>query len=331
MPESRPSPPEGEERECLACASHSAASTFIATEHLLGSGETFAYWECPACGCVQIARVPRDLARHYPGAYFAFRPQHRLAASRLRPWLDPHRLKAATGGRDWRGAIANRLLKPLDFARWCAATDLGAGARVLDVGCGSGKLLVRLRHAGFARCLGVDPFLEAPLRYTNGVEVLDSSVEALAVRTDERFDLVMFHHSLEHTPAPLAQLRAARSLLVDGGWVLVRVPVAGCYAWRTYREHWMQLDPPRHLFVPTETAMSHLAARAGLAVQRTEYDSTAMQFQISEMYRQGVSPSSPGARRWRVAPEQRRRWEEQAAVLNARRDGDQAAFFLRAA
>jgi 2-polyprenyl-3-methyl-5-hydroxy-6-metoxy-1,4-benzoquinol methylase len=331
MPESRPAPPEAEERDCLACAARSRASTFTATERLLDSGETFAYWTCPACGCVQIAQVPADLARHYPASYFAFRPQHRLAASRLRRWLDPHRLRAATGGKDLLGAIANRVLKPLDFAPWCTVMGLGAGARVLDVGCGAGKLLLRLRHAGFARCLGLDPFLDAPLRYANGVEVLDRGVEALAGDAEERFDLVMFHHSLEHTPEPLAQLRAARSLLARGGWVLVRIPVAGGYAWRTYREHWVALDPPRHLFVPTETAMSRLAGRAGLAVRHTDYDSTAMQFEISEMYRAQVSPSSPRGRAWRVAPEQRRRWQEQAAALNAARDGDQAAFFLRAA
>ena len=111
----------------------------------------------------------------------------------------------------------------------------------------------------------------------------------------------------------------------------MRIPVAGTRAWRTYREHWVQLDPPRHLFVPSVDAMHRLAARAGLAVADVLFDSTAEQFAISEMYRAGVSPNTPEGRRWRVEPAQRRRWEAQARALNAAGDGDQAAFLLRAA
>ncbi len=42
---------------------------------MLGSRESFTYVECARCGCVQIAEIPADLARHYPTDY----PPHRLA------------------------------------------------------------------------------------------------------------------------------------------------------------------------------------------------------------------------------------------------------------
>lgn len=316
---------------CIACDRRQPATPFVATERLLDSREEFAYWECSACGCVQIEQVPEDLARHYPERYFAYRPQHRLAANRLRRLLDPLRLKAARGRGSSVGALANRLLKPLNYADWCRIADLDGNARVLDVGCGTGKLLVRLRHAGFARCLGVDPFIPQSLHYVNGVSILKQDIGHFAASSEERFDLVMFHHSLEHTPHPLESLAAAREVLAPGGWILVRVPVAGSQAWRTYRENWMALDPPRHLFLPTERSMRELARRGELRVEQVAYDSTFQQFALSEMYRRKVSPTSPAGRAVRFDATQIKRWQEQAEALNAAGDGDQAAFFLRRA
>lgn len=318
-------------RSCVACEGVHEATAFIATERLLGTLEQFEYWECPHCGCVQIAQIPEDLARHYPERYFAFKPQHRLAANRLRGRLDPLRLDAALGRGGLFGRIANRLLKPLDYAAWCKITGLDRGARVLDIGCGNGKLLVRLRQGGFRRCLGVDPFVRESLHYANGVEVRKQSVFELAASSEEQFDLVMAHHSLEHMTHPHEVLAAAARLMAPHGWMLVRVPVAGGYAWRHYREHWFALDPPRHLFLPTPQSMQRLAARAGLRVEAVHFDSTLQQFALSELYQRGLSIDRPHLERRVHSRRQLAHWRAQAAALNAAGDGDQAAFFLRRA
>lgn len=317
--------------QCVACEGVHRVETFVATERLLGTLERFEYWECPDCGCVQIARIPNDLARHYPPHYFAFKAQHRLAVNRLRRWLDPMRVDAALGRGGMLGRLSNLVLKPLDYARWCEITGLDCTARVLDIGCGNGKLLVRLRHAGFRRCLGVDPYVRETLHYANGAEVRKQSVFELAANSEERFDLVMAHHSLEHMTQPHEVLKAAAQLMTPEGWMLIRVPVAGGHAWRTYREHWFALDPPRHLFLPTQRSMQRLAARTGLRVVAVHYDSTLQQFALSELYRQGLSPDRPHRERGVFSSRQLADWRLQAEALNAAGDGDQAAFFLRRA
>ena len=39
---------------------------------MFGTRERFAYFECSACGCLQIETVPADMARHYPDNYYSF-------------------------------------------------------------------------------------------------------------------------------------------------------------------------------------------------------------------------------------------------------------------
>jgi 2-polyprenyl-3-methyl-5-hydroxy-6-metoxy-1,4-benzoquinol methylase len=315
-------------KRCVACHELSHAACFEATERMLGTREVFRYWECEHCGCVQIEAIPKDLGRHYPAGYFSFKPHHRLARSRIRSWIDPIRLRADLGEASVLGRAANAVMKPLNYAAWCHITGLDHRARVLDVGCGAGKMIVRMRLAGFSRCLGVDPFLTQEIHYDNGAQVLRESLIDFAARTDERFDLIMFHHSLEHFPDPDPVLSVAVTLLDEGGWVLLRVPVAGCYAWRQYRDRWYSLDAPRHLFVPSARAVDSIAARAGLRVQHTQCDSTKWSLMASELYARDICVNAPAAQREIFSADEDRAYERRSAELNEQGDGDQAAFFL---
>src|SRR5690606_17617266 len=90
----------------------------------------------------------------------------------------------------------------------------------------------------------------------------------------EQFDLIMFHHSLEHMAEPRQVFTEVARLLRPGGTVLIRVPVAGAYAWRQYGANWVQLDAPRHLFIPSAGGMKLLGEAVGFQVTKTIYDST---------------------------------------------------------
>ena len=315
-------------QRCIACHEHSGVECFEATERMLGTREVFSYWECEHCGCVQIEEIPGDLERHYPAEYFSFKPHHRLAQSRIRAWVDPSRLRAELGDSTLLGRVTNAVMKPLNYASWCRVTGLDQRARVLDVGCGAGKMVVRMRLAGFARCVGVDPYLSHTIQYANGAQVLRESLIDFAKRTDERFDLVMFHHSLEHLPDPDPVLSAAVELLDDNGWILLRVPVAGCYAWRHYRDRWYSLDAPRHLFLPSARALDAIATRAGLRVQHMECDSTKWSLMASELYARDICVNAPAVRRDIFSVDEDRAYQRRSAELNEQGDGDQAAFFL---
>jgi 2-polyprenyl-3-methyl-5-hydroxy-6-metoxy-1,4-benzoquinol methylase len=102
------------------------------------------------------------------------------------------------------------------------------GARVLDVGCGSGLLGARLREFG-NEVWGIDraPEVAGPaserLDRFDLAEITDRE-QVSEVLGDERFDSIVFADVLEHLPDPVGTLRGYRRFLAPGGSVLISVP-----------------------------------------------------------------------------------------------------------
>src|SRR5256885_12513331 len=100
-------------------------------------------------------------------------------------------------------------------------------------------------------------------------------------------------------------------------------------AWRRYHPDWVQLDPPRHLYLHTKDSLARLASEAGFTVQEVRYDSTAFQFWGSEQYRLDIplgdrrSPAQD-AQSTLFSPAQMRAWQGEAQVLNRAGTGDHA-------
>ena len=316
-----PAPP----RPCPACGADGPPEAFVAREMMFGTREPFTYLECPACGCVRIAEVPDDLGAHYPDGYYSFGAP---PTGRLQRLAKRQRLRHALGLAAPGGAALTARYGPSPIGAWLAPLGLPLDADVLEVGCGAGHLLFELRDAGFTSLVGVDPFTPRAVS-RRGVRVLRRSVHEV----EGAFDLVMFHHTFEHLPDPAETLGQAARLTRPGGRVLLRVPVADSFAFRTYGADWVQLDAPRHLFLHTRASIGHLAERAGLALASVEWDSSALQFWGSEQYRRDVPLFDPSSHAVDPATSAFSAdviadYQAQAEALNRAGDGDQAVFTL---
>ncbi len=313
---------------CRVCRADFTGDTFTAREMMFGTRDQFEYWECAECGCVQILDVPANLDDYYPQTYFSLKPYRRPLRTFLRSFVDRQRVKQAFGGKDWLGKLCNRLLKPLEYVEWCLFAQVGVDARVLDVGCGAGKLPLRMKIGGFKECAGVEPNIDADMQYPLGVRIYKKDIVELAAQRPGEFDLIMFHHSLEHVPDPHVALKAAGALLAAHGKVLIRIPVAGSYAWRRYGENWVSLDPPRHLWLPTIEGMHRLAGATGFSLARARHDSTPLQFIGSELYQRNIPLNASRKDKDIFDKKSLRRFEDAARRLNEDADGDQAVFVL---
>jgi len=312
---------------CPLCGGGTGGTVHKAREMMLGTREVFHYAECSGCGTLVLIDVPDDLGRHYPADYYSLRPG-RSPRAPVR-WLKRARGAAAARGRRRLATLLGGGSPP-HWMEWLELSGLDRSASICDLGCGRGELLFDLAAAGFEGLVGVDPMIEQSIE-RDGVRIH----KADASEVSGSFALVMFNHSLEHLADPVAQLRAGRKLLAPGGSVMIRTPIAGCWAWRHYGTDWVALDPPRHLFVATIDGLAAAGDAAGLEIYATRYDSTELQFWRSEQYRRGIALFEPGSHQLDPAgsPFSRRQlrdWRRQAERLNRAGDGDTAAVFLRA-
>lgn len=320
--------------QCQICGNAENNRQHTAREMMFGMRDCFDYLECAACGTLQIVEIP-DLSRYYPPDYYAFnetvephfikrRRSHLLARLAARYFLDEKHLigKYVAAKKTWTKETFPFSLRQFDLG-------LDFQSRILDFGCGAGKLLNLLRGFGFRRLTGADAFIEKDIFYPNGVKIYKRALAEL----EPAFDLVMLHHSFEHLPNPLETLREIHRLLSGDGYCLIRVPVAA-FAWEKYGVDWVQLDPPRHLFIYTEKSLRLLAENAGFTVTRVIYDSESFQFWASEQYLQDIPLTDARSYHGDIAAsiftgEQMDEWERQTQVLNQQSKGDQACFYLQ--
>lgn len=315
---------------CRICDNSNALVHHRVEEKMMGSGDAFDYFQCPVCGCLQISEIPGNLPDYYAGGYYSYRRMKRLEHAPIRRWGDTHRVNDALGKSDVVGRLFNAVAKPLEYLPWVIEAGIERDARVLDVGCGQGRLLLRMALGGFHHLTGIDPFVAQDIHYANGVTILKQDLHSIAA-SGQQFDFIMLHHSFEHMPEQAEALQAVSRLIAPGGVVLLRIPLCDSYAWEHYRENWVQLDAPRHLYLHSRRSVALLAQQSGLQIDKVIDDSSKFQFTGSELYQQGISLNANKRRRNIFTKAQLRQFSQQAERLNAEGRGDQAAFYLRAA
>jgi SAM-dependent methyltransferase len=316
---------------CRLCGANTA-SAFAAREMMNGTRETFRYFECPGCGCVQITEIPPDLGRFYPEGYYSFQPPARSLRQRARGAV-LRALVAAGGAIVPLRHLLRRRYAGIDLLfLYDEAAGGNHDAAILDIGSGAGRLLQDLVDVGYRDVLGVDRFIGQDVLYRGRTLVRRTDIFAIA----GRYDIISFHHSLEHMADQRAVLARARALLAPRGRLIVRIPIVGSEAWQIYGANWVQLDPPRHLYLHSLDSLARVAAQAGLRVVSVVHDSTGFQFWGSELYRRDIplnDPRSPavGDGQSLFTAAQMSMFEQRARAANAAGRGDQIVALLQAA
>ena len=321
---------------CRICGAEASCPEYTVREMMYGTRETFRYVQCAQCGCLQIAEIPDDLARHYPADYYSQLPRDEPAAAqglkgRLVRWYC--RSAALRPGSAWAAAVRSRLPIPADFDEFghylVEARLQSANERILDVGCGSSPhRLAAFARCGFTAVEGVDPFIPADTRY-HGIPVYRKTID----QVDGRFGLIMFHHSLEHVPDPVATLKTAARLIRPGGTCLVRIPVTDTYFWNTFGVDWAELDAPRHLYLMAPRTMDTLAHQTGFRLRKTTFDSQGWEIAASQQYQADIPLRDPrsfanGGTSQMFTADQLKQFEVQAQALNSAADAGRACFYL---
>ena len=218
------------------------------------TGESFVIGFCQVCRLhiTHPAPAEEELSRYYPSSYYG-------------------------SGRRFN-RIVEWLLNNLYSYRARHIEGKHAPGKVLDIGCGRGLLLHKLRLRGWEPH-GTELSEEAAAyaRHRLGLPVTTKELQECHF-PDEEFDLVILWHVLEHVHNPRAMLQEVSRILKPGGVLLVAVPNFGSWESKMTGPGWFHLDVPRHLTHFTPRTLRDALAGAGLALLSTNFFSTEYDF-----------------------------------------------------
>jgi SAM-dependent methyltransferase len=128
-----------------------------------------------------------------------------------------------------------------------------SGARVLDFGCGTGKLLDSLQACGWDTW-GIEPALDEPFRRHKRLD---------SVPGEATFDLIVANHVLEHMPNPLDLLRSFARAAKPNGYLFIGVPRFDTLP--LHRDYRYVINGRAHVMAFTWPCLQGLLGRAGWA------------------------------------------------------------------
>ena len=317
---------------CAICSNQTDNQEYSISEMMMGTRERFIYFQCSRCGCLQISRIPENLHEYYPATYYSFETDPPYSA--WKKFRYKHRLAFFLHEKDWLGWVFSLCTSAAvpDYFEWIKRARVNFSSSILDVGCGGGNFLFKLAQVGFNNLNGIDPFIKESKKHDNGVTLKKAYLHEI----QEQFDFITLHHSLEHMPDQQAVFKDLKRLLKPGGYLLVRVPVVSSFAWRHYRENWVQIDAPRHLFIPSVESIRLLAEAADLTLESCVFDSNEFQFWGSEQYVAGIpllderayQQNEESLEKSLFSKQSMQKFREKALELNHQDDGDQACFYF---
>jgi 2-polyprenyl-3-methyl-5-hydroxy-6-metoxy-1,4-benzoquinol methylase len=310
---------------CKICNNSTDNIIHHAREMMFGLRENFRYLECSNCGCLQLIDVPASMDKYYPTEYYSYHNQgeaHYIQTS-LSKTIKRKFKSVLLGPYLRKNTLADLLVKKKYefYYHWLRRGSLRKNSAILDVGCGNGSLLLRMFNDGFTNLTGADPYISKEIHYDCGITIYKKEVAELT----QKFDLIMMHHAFEHMQEPAALLKDIYSALNPGGQVVIRIPVAGGYAWRKYGVNWVQLDAPRHTFIHSVKSMELLCKQTGFQLTEVMYDSYELQFSGSEKYMKDIPLVDES---FSFTTEQIAAFNTKSAELNKINDGDAACFYL---
>jgi hypothetical protein len=208
---------------CPLCHQAGARRLFFSKDRIHNLPGTFGLFRCAACHAIFIQPwlTADELAGYYPKEYGRYRYSRSLVKNKRGRW---HRLVRENyyGYPRSEKKLPAALSKPIAFA---LALIMAKGViryhgdgRILDVGCGGGSYLYRLRQWGWDS-YGVEPG-EVGVKQARalGLEVRHGML-ADARFPDAFFDVVRLSHVLEHLPNPNETFREINRILKPQGLV----------------------------------------------------------------------------------------------------------------
>ncbi len=148
--------------------------------------------------------------------------------------------------------------------------------RVLDVGCGDGSFLEKLKSINGVDAIGLDTTQKS-------IDAcLEKGLNALCLPIQEYqekdFDFIVAFHCLEHIPNPISFMKAMANRLKPNGTLIIATP----YSPISYEALWYHPlnNPPHHMLRLNEKSYRQLGKELGLKVELINFCSTSFKSRV---------------------------------------------------
>lgn len=216
---------------------------FTASDNLHGLAGPFVVHVCRNCGSgVTLPSVSEsELGQFYPRSYYTHAAQPGLSGFMVAFY-------------NWRKALRLGLLR-------------ARAGKMLEIGPGDCEFLRFFQRRGWdVSAVDPDPVVVENAKRA-GIRMFCGTVPHVP---DEKFDVIVAWHSLEHSNDPRRDLSMLLRRLRANGRVIFGVPDFGSRFARFFGAAWHNLDVPRHRVHFTRRALFSMARELGAQVESTK-------------------------------------------------------------
>jgi len=270
---------------CPMCSSEAQHSRFDAVPDFVfhATDEQWSVNQCETCDSLFLVNRPGvdQIGRYYERYYThenetgtpsisGISVQSGIAKKLANSWRN-HKYGSKRPSLNGLGVAAALAIPPL--RGWINAecrhlptkTPSGKPLRVLDVGHGDGRFLKFVKEIGYeASGLEIDPKAVEQAR-AEQLDVHQGDIDAAtSIWGDGYFDYITLSHVIEHVHDPRHVIGTASRLLKPGGKLWIECPNPNAQGLAYYGARWRDLDPPRHLCIPSLKALRMVAKEHGL-------------------------------------------------------------------
>lgn len=239
-------------------------------------GTTAGEWilkKCPRCGLIWLDPMPKECDISL--AYSEY-PTHESASTEELSVKERIKLGYLKTRYGFNPQGIGALYKVLGLLLWLfpfkrvssdfwfrALGGMPNRGRLLDIGCGNGDLISMMNDWGW-QAEGIEPDYKAVENARKrGLKVIQGDFLKYDF-TENSFDAIVSSHVFEHVFDPIEFLRKCYWILKPNGIMCIATPNTSSWQHHLFKENWMALDAPRHLYLFNPLSLRLCSEKAGI-------------------------------------------------------------------